>query len=412
MLNSKVLVAHLGARKHYQEPLLFQEWGVLEKFYTDFYAENNPITKILRKATIYNQLPGLLKKGLDRYEPFLDRQKIVHFPMFGYQFTQIRKKSQMQERASIYIWAGKEFGKRIIKNGLGNANIVYGFNGESLELFEYASSQGLRCILDQTIAERSLLNKLLLEEEQIWQNWSQTPFNIHDNDLELLQREQREQDLANHIICGSNFVKNSLVKRGINANKISVVALGRQKESSFQNYYFERKNPRERGDGLRILFAGAVNLRKGIPYLLEALKQLKVEIPFTCKIAGAIEIQPHRVAEYSDICQFLGRVPRSVMMQLYEWADVFVLPSICEGSAMVTYEALSMGLPVITTPNSGSIVKDNFNGFIVPIRQAKIMMAKLISIYEEKLIFNNFINYDEYLKQIFITSQNHLKAVI
>lgn len=412
MSQPKVLVAQIGARRHYQQPILFQEWQILDRFYTDFYTGSNKLTKILRRPKIYNQLPSFLKKGLDRYEPLLCNQKIVHFPRFGYKFTKLWRKSRIQDRASILIWAGKEFGRGIIENGLGNANTVYGFNGESLELFEYASSQGIRCILDQTIADRSLLNKLLLEEEKVWQNWSISPFTVNDADLQLLQREHREQELANHIICGSNFVKESLVARGIDANKISVVALGRQKEGESHTYSCQRKTPQLRGDGLRILFAGTVNLRKGIPYLLEALRKLKGKIHFNCKIAGAIEIKAQRVDEYSDFCEFLGRVPRSAMTQLYGWADVFVLPSICEGSAMVTYEALNMGLPVITTSNSGSIIRDKIDGFIVPIKRPKTIADRLVDIYEQKFYQNNYTDYQTYFHEIFERSVNTLIKAI
>jgi glycosyltransferase involved in cell wall biosynthesis len=45
----------------------------------------------------------------------------------------------------------------------------------------------------------------------------------------------------------------------------------------------------------------------------------------------------------------------------------FVFPSIEEGSALVTYEALAYGLLVVTTPNAGSVVRDGVEGFIVPI---------------------------------------------
>ena len=73
----------------------------------------------------------------------------------------------------------------------------------------------------------------------------------------------------------------------------------------------------------------------------------------------------------------VGQVPRSQIHQHYAWADVFLLPSICEGSATVTYEALACGLPVITTPNTGSIVRDNIDGYIVPIRDVEAIASRL-----------------------------------
>jgi glycosyltransferase involved in cell wall biosynthesis len=56
---------------------------------------------------------------------------------------------------------------------------------------------------------------------------------------------------------------------------------------------------------------------------------------------------------------------------------VFFLPSVCEGSATVTYEALIAGLPVIATPNTGSIVTEGVNGFIVPTRDKQAMADRL-----------------------------------
>ena len=47
-------------------------------------------------------------------------------------------------------------------------------------------------------------------------------------------------------------------------------------------------------------------------------------------------------------------------------ADVFVFPSLFEGSAVVTYEALASGLPSVVTSNAGSVVRDGIEGFVVP----------------------------------------------
>ncbi len=399
MSQPKVLIAQLGARRHYQQPILFQKWQVLDRFYTDFYASNNIFFNALRKPRFYNNLPSILKKGLDRYQPKLEKVKIFHFPLLAYQFAKQRKNSSLEERQGFLIEVAKNFGRKIIKNGLGNANVIYGFNGASLELFEFAKKNGIRCILDQTLAERSLLHQLLLEEEEYWHDWSVTPFRVDNTSLELMEREQHEQELADHIICGSNFVKDSLIARGISSDKVSVVAIGRLKDNQSQHNSVKRQTHQERGDGLRILFAGAVGLRKGIPYLLEALQKIKGKIPFNCKVVGRLEIKSHCIEKYSDVCEFAGLIPRSKMAELYSWADVFVLPSICEGSAMVTYEALSWGLPVITTANSGSIVRNGIDGFIIPMRNSNVIAEKLVQIHQNYFQFQSSVSSHNYFKQ-------------
>jgi glycosyltransferase involved in cell wall biosynthesis len=82
-------------------------------------------------------------------------------------------------------------------------------------------------------------------------------------------------------------------------------------------------------------------------------------------------------ANASSHVQLLGAVPRNEISQHYSWADVFLLPSICEGSATVTYEALAHGLPVICTPNTGSVVRDGLDGFLVPARDVDAIVDRL-----------------------------------
>jgi glycosyltransferase involved in cell wall biosynthesis len=63
---------------------------------------------------------------------------------------------------------------------------------------------------------------------------------------------------------------------------------------------------------------------------------------------------------------------------------VFLLPSICEGSATVVYEALAAGLPVICTPNTGSVIRAGYEGFIVPIRNSSAIVEKLERFMKEE----------------------------
>jgi glycosyltransferase involved in cell wall biosynthesis len=322
---------------------------------------------------------------LDRYTPELDGAKVINFTCLGIGYVKSLEKASVEDVYDIFISVGKKFNEKILARGLEGINTIYGFNNASLELFEAAKLQGIRCILDQTIAVSSLEYRLMLEEENNWKDWSISPFRVTESMLYNAQREKIEQELADHIICGSDFVRNSLIDDGIAEHKISVISLGKIKEEK-PGELFHSKNIKDNNtsrDSLRILFMGSVGLRKGIPYLLEALRILENKIPFTCKIAGTIGIRQDKINDYQNLCEFLGQVPRTETTQLYQWADVFVLPSICEGSAMVTYEALMFGLPVITTYNAGSIVRDGVDGFIVPIRDAQAIADSLIKIFQD-----------------------------
>jgi glycosyltransferase involved in cell wall biosynthesis len=73
--------------------------------------------------------------------------------------------------------------------------------------------------------------------------------------------------------------------------------------------------------------------------------------------------------------QFLGFVNAGSYLKQ---SHVFVFPTLLEGSAKSVYEAMSYGLPVITTENAGSIIEDRKSGFIVPIGDSDYLAEKML----------------------------------
>jgi len=68
----------------------------------------------------------------------------------------------------------------------------------------------------------------------------------------------------------------------------------------------------------------------------------------------------------------------------YARADVFVLPTVCDSFALVHLEAMAAGIPVITTPNCGSVVRDGVDGFIVPIRDPQAIADRVEEIVSDR----------------------------
>jgi len=133
---------------------------------------------------------------------------------------------------------------------------------------------------------------------------------------------------------------------------------------------------------LRVLTVGAVGLRKGTPYVLAAARSLRGKAEF--RMVGQLHITPEAQKLLSAYVDVAGAVPRSEIQREFAWADVFLLPSICEGSATVCYEALAYGLPVIATPNTGSVVRDGVDGFIVPIRDAEAIAERIERLADDR----------------------------
>src|SRR5690606_39238450 len=71
--------------------------------------------------------------------------------------------------------------------------------------------------------------------------------------------------------------------------------------------------------------------------------------------------------------------PHEEVLKLMKSCDVFCLPSIVEGRALVMQEAMSQGLPLIITPNTGGedLIKNGETGFLVPIRSPEVIAEKI-----------------------------------
>jgi glycosyltransferase involved in cell wall biosynthesis len=140
--------------------------------------------------------------------------------------------------------------------------------------------------------------------------------------------------------------------------------------------HWRGRQRRECGEKLKVLFVGTLSLRKGIQYLLQAARYFHgARMAF--RAVGPIHLSESATNQVRNHIEVVGSVPRSELRMHYEWADVFVLPTLSEGSANVCYEALASGLPVVTTPNAGSVVQDQIDGFIVPPAVPEALIGSL-----------------------------------
>jgi glycosyltransferase involved in cell wall biosynthesis len=132
----------------------------------------------------------------------------------------------------------------------------------------------------------------------------------------------------------------------------------------------------------RVLYVGRLSQAKGIAQLLEAFSRLRLpraQLEFVGDIVGAGRWLPR----YRDMFVWRRQVPQHALADIYRRADVFVFPSLHEGSALVTYEALASGLPVIATPNAGSEVRDGVEGFLVPAAEIEPLAERLLELYRD-----------------------------
>ena len=162
------------------------------------------------------------------------------------------------------------------------------------------------------------------------------------------------------------------VKIGIDGNKI--IILNNIVTPPTEKILAERKKlSKDRKPIARFLFLGWLGKRKGIWDLLDVLVAHHDELKghFLLRFGGnefEDEVKKLIVENHlEDVAQFEGWVNGNKKDQLLEWANCFILPSYNEGLPISILEAMSYGMPVVSTPVGGitEVVKDCINVVIV-----------------------------------------------
>ena len=186
----------------------------------------------------------------------------------------------------------------------------------------------------------------------------------------LHDRRLRDLALADCVIVPSEHIAATLVRHGTSRDKLRVVPYA----ADCRRFHPIPRSGRE--DSCTFLFAGGITQRKGIKYLLEAWSRIR-RPGWKLQLLGPLPGRRDPLEPYLGMVEPLGRVSHSEMPALMAAADVFVFPSLFEGSAVVTYEALACGLPSVVTPNAGSVVRDGIDGFVVGPRDVDALAARM-----------------------------------
>lgn len=251
-------------------------------------------------------------------------------------------------------------------------SVFIGWSGMSLNALRFAKKKGKMVILERGSTHISYQNRILMEEYEIYNK----KFEI---DKRIIHKENLEYLEADYISVPSQFVKETFVNEGIKEEKIIVNPYG-------ASLYFKKCDGLAPHKKFTILYLGVVSVRKGFRYFYDSVKHLNINRnQFEVLVIGKISNELHSeisVIQESNI-HFLGHVDHYQLSRLISQCDVAVQPSIEEGLSMVILQILACGVPVIATYNTGAadLIVDNYNGFIVPVRNSIIIKQRIEDLY-------------------------------
>lgn len=299
-------------------------------------------------AALIGRLPGLKSDW---------RSTVVHSLIFK------------AERA-VAIAAGRNWHVRGI-------DVVIASYGTGRYAFEAVRRAGGRSVLSYPIAHNRFQARLYAEEAQLEPEFAAALPRLDELPREYSERLDVECELADRILVGSTFVRDSFVAVGYDPRKISVIPYGVDTERF-------APGTSSRDDGtFRVLFVGQIGQRKGMSYLLKAYERFR-RPNSELHIVGSFVAGHEVFGRFRHLFRHTPNVPQGELPALFGEADVFVFPSLIEGMPLVVLEAMACGIPVITTTHGpGDVVRDGVDGFLVPIRDPEAIELRLDQLYRD-----------------------------
>src|ERR1019366_7971797 len=221
----RVAVFHPGTQHSYETALGFQRAGELAWYATEIFYD--PLRFPYRLLRL---LPRALQDKATaefrrRYNPHLDPALVRTFGIW-----------EWIERASMRVglrrvehyaneWGNRRVGSRVgAMAGRGGVEGVWGCDASSRTAFRIGKSPGIRCVLEQTIGHPRAWNRILTDErEQMPADFDSYPRPYPEADL---ARVDEEIALADHVCCGSAFVKSTMSEWGVPGLKVSIIPYG------------------------------------------------------------------------------------------------------------------------------------------------------------------------------------------
>jgi glycosyltransferase involved in cell wall biosynthesis len=332
----------------------------------------NIIGRWLGRPRLYDRLVVRLGRGGD-LKPFLRSnglaegiaQLALRIASFG-----IISRSQGQ------LWAWKFFGWRTcryinkqkifhVRSGAGGGGAI-----------EKARSLGMAIVVDHSIAHPAFIDALLAPEYarvgEEFEGGPNTPF---------WRLVLRDCALADVILVNSDFVKKTFIEYGFSADKIAVIYWGVPSDFIGLKQHYTRQLK------IRLLFTGALELRKGSRCLVEAMEYLqRMNFDFELHLAGNSSDGRRHFGDRLSCLPIVDHGPllQPELKKLIEESDLYIFPTLAEGCARSAMEAMFAGLPVVTTEACGLPGKPNEHYRLIEPNDSRSLAESIVALAENE----------------------------
>jgi glycosyltransferase involved in cell wall biosynthesis len=268
---------------------------------------------------------------------------------------------------------------RRLERLVGKVDVIHLWPVGALHTLRAAERLGIPTVLERPNAHTRFAYEVVKQECERF-GIAMPPGHEHAYNEDILRIEEEEYSLADYLLCPSDFVLRTFVDEGFPKEK-----LARHQYGFDEKNFYPPSEPRVHKNGLTMLFVGLCSVRKGLHYALEAWLRSPASRDGQFLIAG--EFVPGYTQKLSTMLthpsvRMLGF--RSDVPELMRQSDILVLPSVEEGSALVTSEARGSGCVLLVSEASGAYCKHMENGLEHQVGNVDELARHITLLHEDR----------------------------
>ena len=373
-----IAVFHPGTQHSWQTALALQQLDRLAWYATSIFHRPDRFPYSLER------LPGLgraIGARLRRFShPGLDPARVKTLGLAEW-LERVASVAGLPELARWVDFQGNAAFGRALRPALRDPAVraVWGYNGSSETLFASPEGRARLRILDRTTGDWRAYNAAMDAVAAASPQWF-LPVERKVPERQIA-RDQREYELADTILCGSEFAAATVRSEGgpAVAGKVRVLGYGYD-EALFGALPPPRRVPRDQP--VRFLFLGLAIPRKGIHHALEAIARIPSSAA-TLTVVGQLGGPREAFAPFAERIEYRPTVARSEVPALLADHHVLVFPSHFEGAAIVPYEALAAGCALIQSDRTAIAVTPE-TGLLLEQPSTDALHAAMLTAIEDR----------------------------
>lgn len=269
---------------------------------------------------------------------------------------------------------------RMLPSFSGKIDLIHGWPLGSLMTIRAAKKLGIPFVIERPNAHTRFAFEVVAGEcERL--GFQLPPDHEHAYNEKTLEREEAEYEEATALLCPSDFVAQSFLDKGFQESKLLRHRYGYDESRFYPN---GRTTPPPE-QGLTMMYAGACAPRKGLHFALRAWLDSGAAAKGRFIVCGGFvngyrELLGGMLAHPS--VEILGH--RKDLCVLMRQSDIFVLSSIEEGSALVTYEARASGCVLLVSNATGAHCRHMENALVHPSGDVEALASHIRLLDEDR----------------------------